>query len=98
MKHRDSLLPLPAEMPRIFDRLLAISLMLYAALLVLTFFVAVFLWGGTVKAAVPKAEAPNPTFTRACDFRHYSPLTSLQIMSPSYRSRYASTNPRGIEQ
>ena len=65
MKHRDSLLPLPAEVPRIIDRLLAISLMLYAALLVLTFFLAIFLWGRTVKAECLKVEAPNPTFTRS---------------------------------
>jgi hypothetical protein len=71
MKHRGSLLAAAPEVARITDRLLAISLMLSTALLVLTFFLGIFLWGRTVKAesAVITAgaglihEVPNSTFT-----------------------------------
>jgi hypothetical protein len=85
MKHRRSLLAAASEVARITDRLLAICLILYTALLLLTFFLGIFLWGRTVKA-------------ESTDFRHYSPVTSLETMSPSYPARYTSTNPRGIEQ
>jgi hypothetical protein len=89
MKHRDSLLAAASAVAGITARLLAISLMLWTALLVLTFVLGIFLWGHTVKA---ESAVITP------DFRHYSPLTSLETMSPSYPGCYASTNPRGIEQ
>lgn len=124
MKHRGSLLAAASEVARITNRLLAISLMLYAALLLLTFFLGIFLWGRTVKAesAVITPGLASSTVSnfmcaplrrqfsweirfppglpppRSPDFRHYPPLTLLETMSPSCPSRYASTNPRGIEQ
>jgi hypothetical protein len=123
MKHRRSLLAAASEVARITDRLLAICLMLYTAILLLTFFLGIFLWGRTVKAesavitsglasstvsnftCAPlmrqfswEPKSPTRPPPRSTDFRHYSPLTSLETMSPSYPGRYTSTNPRGIEQ
>jgi len=71
MKHRGSLLAAASAVARITERLWAIGLILYTALLVLTFFLGIFLWGRTVKAesAVITAgaglihEVPNSTFT-----------------------------------
>jgi hypothetical protein len=89
MKHRGPLLVAAAEAARITHRLLAISLMLYTAILVAMFLLGIFLWGRTVKAQ-PAGVAP--------DFRHYSALAAPDTMSPSYPIRRASTNSRGIEQ
>ena len=66
------------------DSLLAISLTLYTALLALTFFLGIFLWGGAVKA-------------QPADFRHYPAPTSLQTMLPSYPDRHISNEPEWIE-
>jgi len=89
MKHRGPLLAAAAQAARITHRLLAISLMLYTAILVAVFLLGIFLWGRTVKAE-PAGVTP--------DFRHYSPPTSPDTMSPSYPGRRASMNSRGIEQ
>jgi hypothetical protein len=78
MKHRGSLLAAAAAVAKITGRLLAIGLMLYTALLLLTFFLGIFLWGRTVKAESAAVVA---------DFRHYSPLASPQTMSPSRPDR-----------
>jgi hypothetical protein len=51
MKHRSSIVAAARELVRTnTTRLLAISLTLYAAFLLLMFFLGIFLWGRTVKA------------------------------------------------